>query len=165
MADNERIPTQPPYEGEIPKMGRPTKYEPRFCALVVEDMAKGYSLGAFAGLIGVDRSTINEWIANYPEFSQAVKEGKALRLRQWETANMKGGFTKDGGNPTLIIFGLKNAGADEWVDRAEVTYSGAVGTYDLSKLSDDELKSTIEVLKRASTNVGAAGGAGEKREE
>ena len=46
----------------------------------------------------------------------------------------------------LIIFGLKNAGRnpagqeDEWADRSEVKHSGAVGSYDWSKLSDDEAR-------------------------
>jgi len=36
-------------------------------------MGLGYSLGAFAGLIGVDRSTITEWMAAHPEFGRPVR--------------------------------------------------------------------------------------------
>ena len=54
--------------------------------MVVDEMSKGYSLGGFAGLILVNRSTINEWMRAHPEFNEAVLIGKAARLRQWETA-------------------------------------------------------------------------------
>jgi hypothetical protein len=66
----------------------------------------------------------------------------------------------------LIIFGLKNAGRnpagqeDEWAERSEVEHSGAVGSFDPSKLSDDELKCAYEILARAaiSGSVGVPGG-------
>jgi len=53
-----------------------------------------------------------------------------------ETAAMKSAFTQQGGNATLIIFGLKNAGRapageeDEWAEKSEVKHSGAIGTFD-----------------------------------
>jgi len=61
-----------------PPIGRPTKYEPRF-----NEMAKkASSLGAtdldLAELFGVAESTIYLWKAEKPDFSEAIKEGKAL---------------------------------------------------------------------------------------
>jgi hypothetical protein len=61
-----------------PPIGRPTKYEPRF-----NEMAKkASSLGAtdldLAELFGVVESTIYLWKAEKPDFSEAIKEGKAL---------------------------------------------------------------------------------------
>ena len=103
------------------KVGRPTKYEPRFCDMVVEDMGKGYSLTAFAGLIGVNKDTLNEWMSVHPEFSDAVTRGKALRLRDWETVAIE--LRKHGGGPggaTMTIFGLKNMGGSEWTDTTKV---------------------------------------------
>jgi len=128
-------------------------------------MAKGYSLAAFAGIVGVDRTTVTEWAKRHPEFSLAVSCGKAARLRQWETAAMKGAFTQLGGNATLLIFGLKNAGrapageADEWAEKSEVKHSGIVGHYDLSKLTDDELQRVADaeaILERVA--ISARGG-------
>src|SRR5271170_7989693 len=130
--------------------GRHSLYRPEYCQQVQEQMGLGYSLGAFAGFIGVSRSTINEWMAVHPEFSEAVSRAKAKRLAKWELAAMKGAFTREGGNATLLIFGLKNAGRnpagqeDEWAEKSEVKHSGAVGSYDLSKLTDDELERVAE---------------------
>jgi hypothetical protein len=152
--------------------GRPTDYRQEYCDLVIAEMAKGYSLGAFAGTVGVARSTIQRWVAEHPEFSVAVGKGQAARLKQWETAAMKGAYSKDGGNATLIIFGLKNAGRapageeDEWAEKTEVKHSGAIGTFDLSNFNDDELKRFDEFLARAGIAAGSgpsgdSGGTGE----
>ncbi len=100
--------------------GRPTKYDPIYCDMVEEEMAGGLSLTAFAGIIGVARSTINEWMAANPDFSEAVNRAKAKRLLQWERKALKvadNGGT--GGQSTIIIFGLKNMGGDEWTEKSE----------------------------------------------
>jgi hypothetical protein len=44
-------------------------------------MGQGFSLTAFAGSISVARSTINEWMAANPEFSEAARVGQAKRAR------------------------------------------------------------------------------------
>jgi hypothetical protein len=110
-------PAKPKHPG-----GRPTKYEPRFCDMVVEEMAKGYSLSAFCGIIGVSRATINNWMAENPGFLEAVNRAKVLRLLQWERSAMKLAFTGGGTGPqaTLTMFGLKNMGGDEWADTQRV---------------------------------------------
>lgn len=103
--------------------GRPTKYEQRFCEEVIETMATGLSLTAFAGDIGVHRGTINEWMQNHPEFSEAVKIGKAKRTGALE----RGMFSAESGPAvTARIFALKNADPDEWREKKEVEHSGGV---------------------------------------
>jgi transposase len=101
--------------------GRPTKYDPAFCDRVEKEMAKGFSLTAFAGLIGVSRATINNWMAENPEFLEAVSRAKALRLVHWEKAAMKVAMSGGGpGTATVIVFGLKNMGSDDWSDTSKV---------------------------------------------
>jgi hypothetical protein len=112
------------------------------------------------------RITITEWQRNFPEFSASVGVGKAKRLKQWESAAMQGAFTKDGGNATLIIFGLKNAGRapagqeDEWAEKTEVAHSGAIGHYDPSKLTDEELQRIVDAEAILAVAVSAGGGGG-----
>lgn len=142
--------------------GRPTDYRPEYCEMVVTDMAQGYSLGAFAGLIGVSRRTLTEWMAVHKEFSLAVSRGKAVRLRQWEDAALKGATTQQGGNATLIVFGLKNAGRahageeDEWAEKTEFKHSGAI---DVGVKAVDEIASQLASLaarERAESDPGPA---------
>jgi hypothetical protein len=97
--------------------GRPTKYDPTYCDEVIETMALGLSLTAFAGRIRVARSTINEWMEQHPEFSESVRVGKACR-----TANLEEGMLAADSGPavTARMFALKNADPDEWRDKTEV---------------------------------------------
>ena len=108
--------------------GRPSKYDPAFCDLVVETMRTGLSLTAFAGEIGVARSTINEWMDAHPEFSEAVSRAKASRLLHWERAALNVAVRGGGpGTATVIVFGLKNMGGDEWSDTTKTEVSGPGG--------------------------------------
>lgn len=102
--------------------GRPTKYRPEYCDLVVSHMAGGASLTSFAAEIGVCRDTISEWADVHPEFSVSVKEGKAKCAAWWEDLARKNAESGKG-NATLCIFGLKNMAADDWRDKHEIDHN------------------------------------------
>ncbi len=59
--------------------GRPTKYEHRFCQMVVDHMEKGFTFDSFAGVISVNRDTLYEWRRKYPDFSVACSVGNSKR--------------------------------------------------------------------------------------
>lgn len=105
--------------------GRPSKYQSSYCDLVIEHMTDGASLTSFAAEIGVARSSINEWMEQNPEFSEAVKIAKAKCSAWWERLGRKNA-ADGGGNATLVIFGLKNMAADDWREKQEVEHSGHV---------------------------------------
>lgn len=71
---------------------------------------------AFAGSIGVCRDTISEWASKHPEFSAAIKRGKAARTQSLECELLDEVL---GPRVTARIFALKNAAPDEWRDRHE----------------------------------------------
>jgi hypothetical protein len=104
-------------------VGRPSKYDPCYCRRVIEFMGQGYSLTAFAGSVDVARSTINVWMAEHPEFSEAVKVGQAKR-----TASLEMGLldAEVGPRVTARIFALKNAAPEEWKDKVEQQISGGL---------------------------------------
>ena len=108
--------------------GRPSDYQEEYAERVVTFCADGYSLTAFAGEIGVARSTINEWMAVYVEFSEAVSRAKAKRARWWEDRAreiaQKGG---PGGQATMVIFGLKNHAADDFKEVTRQEHTGRHG--------------------------------------
>lgn len=108
--------------------GRPSKYDPSYCDLVLDEMANGLSLTAVSAVIGVTRATINNWMAEHPEFLEAVTRGKANRLLHWERTALT--VAREGGGPgsaTMIVFGLKNMGGDEWSDTTKTEVSGPGG--------------------------------------
>jgi hypothetical protein len=100
-------------------MARPSTYDPAYCTQVVEFLKDGYSLAAFAGSIGVSRSTIYEWADNHPEFSDAVKAAQAGSVYAWEQRLRSVALTGEG-NATAVIFGLKNRAPDEWREKTLV---------------------------------------------
>ena len=108
-------------------VGRPSKYRPEYCDMLVEHMAEGASMTSFAAEIDVSRETISEWSRVHPEFSVAVKKGKAKCAAWWERLGRTGAM---GGevNPTLVIFGLKNMAGDDWRDKQELAHTSPDGS-------------------------------------
>lgn len=106
------------------KTGRPSSYKPEYCEAVVDCMKRGFSLTAFAGEIGVARSTVHEWMAAHPEFSDAVKRGQAARVRFLEERLLNG---DTGPRVTSHIFALKNADPEEWRDKQSHEHTGKDG--------------------------------------
>lgn len=90
---------------------------------MIEHMSDGASIASFAAEIGVARSTINEWMEQHPQFSEAVKIAKAKCAAWWERQGRLLAVN-GGGNATLVIFGLKNMAEDDWKDKREVAHSG-----------------------------------------
>jgi hypothetical protein len=73
---------------------------------------------------------LNEWAEHHPEFSEALNTGKAKRLRFWEKTAISVAAKGTGGPgaASVITFGLKNMGADEWVDASKLEHSGPGGS-------------------------------------
>jgi hypothetical protein len=114
-------------------MGRPSKYDPAFCDQVRDFLADGYSVAGFAGHIGVATSTVQLWEKEHPEFSVAVKEGRAAATLWWENRARELALGTSNGNPTTVIFGLKNRASDEWKDKTETEHSGGVSVTKITR--------------------------------
>jgi transposase len=89
------------------KVGRPTKYKPEFCDLVIDLMSQGRSLDGCAPIMGVHPDSLYQWQHDYPEFSDAVRIGRAHATQFWEDRLIK---VADGlpGNANSIMWALKN---------------------------------------------------------
>jgi hypothetical protein len=109
--------------------GRPTKYDPAYCEEMIDFMGQGYSLTAWAGQIGVSRATVNNWAEANPEFLEALHVAKAKRLMFWEQTaiNVAAKGTGGPGAASVITFGLKNMGGDEWSDTTKTELTGKDG--------------------------------------
>ena len=87
--------------------GRPTSYRPEYCARLIELMAQGRSLDGCAALLGVHPDSLYEWQKVHPEFSVAVRAGRAAATAFWETRLLdvaQGGA----GNAQAIQWALRN---------------------------------------------------------
>lgn len=67
-------------------VGRPTKYNPDYCRQAVELISKhNVGLAALAAIWGVHRDSVHEWSKKYPEFSDALQDGRDL----WHCAEVE----------------------------------------------------------------------------
>ena len=71
---------------------------------------------------------------------------------------MKQAFTGGGGSPTLLIFGLKNAGSDDWEEVTKHHHSGAIGIKELAGLTDEQLAAFDSVLEALPSPSADGGG-------
>lgn len=89
-------------------MGRPAKYQPKYCDIAYKYMAKGHSKQAVAGKLGISRDTLYEWCRKYPKFSDTIKVGEMKSLQYWEELGMKAMMGKvKGFKPSFWIFTMK----------------------------------------------------------
>lgn len=112
--------------------GRPTKYDPAFCDLVLEVGENGGTLAEMAEVCDVERHTLNAWVERHEEFSTAVKRGLQKAQVLWERRGMAATFGDcDGFNATSFIFNMKNRFKEDWRDKVEQEQSGSV-TYTIA---------------------------------
>lgn len=101
------------------KKGRPSSYDPKYCKEIIVWMGRGFSIKSFAGNIGVDETTIYEWISKHKDFSQSIKIAKAKSVLYWEQIGMLGMMGKiPNFNATIWIFQMKNRLG--WSDKLSV---------------------------------------------
>ena len=97
----------PPKALTSSRPGRPTSYRAEYCDRIIELMAEGRSLDGCAALLGVHPDSLYEWQRVHPEFSVAVRAGRAAATAFWETRLLdvaQGGA----GNAQAIQWALRN---------------------------------------------------------
>jgi len=66
--------------------GRPSSYDPSYCAKVIELGREGYSVVEMCAEIGVSRPTLEaSWPDAHPEFFEAFNHARVLSQAWWET--------------------------------------------------------------------------------
>lgn len=122
------------------EFGRPTKYQKKFCKMLIEHMAKGLSYESFAGYLGVNRSTIYEW-EKHEDFSDAKNLGIEASRYFWENAGINGLWVPEGVkfNSAVWIFNMKNR--LKWTDRVVEESENTIQTVriELPKLGQEEV--------------------------
>jgi transposase len=65
-------------------VGRPSKYDPKFCDEVIALGKIGKSVEAIGALLGVGTKTLYNWRDENPEFLHALDMAKEFELQWWE---------------------------------------------------------------------------------
>ena len=101
--------------------GRPTKYDPKYCNMLIDHMEEGLSFEAFAGVISVNQDTLHEWAKVQPKFSEAKAIAFSRCRLFWEKKGIEGLFSdKDGMkiNASLWTINMKNRFG--WRERQDI---------------------------------------------
>jgi len=144
-------------------VGRPTDYDPAFCAMVIQYGKEGMSRATIASKLDCSRETLRNWEAAHPEFLGAMTRAKDEELSWWEergrsdlgnknfnaglwSKSMAGRFPGEAYRPSLQVVG-KNDGPVQ---------------LDVSNLPDDQLDRIETALATLATLTGgdAPGGEG-----
>jgi len=92
--------------------GRPSKYKPEYCGLLVDHLKQGFSFESFSSRIPdmkVNRDTLYHWCDLYPDFSDAKKKGIDCSLKYWEQVSIDQCHGKfNFMSATTFIFTMKN---------------------------------------------------------
>lgn len=96
-------------------MGRPSKYKPEYCDLLLKHGKEGYSFETFpAAIYEFDGSliapeTCYEWATVHEDFSLIKKVFYSLSRRFWEKLSLSGAMGEiDGYSASTVIFLLKS---------------------------------------------------------
>jgi len=101
-------------------VGRPTKYEPRFCEIAIEQMSLGFSKEAVAGYIGIAKDTLYKWAEAHPEFADALRIGTSKSQYVWEKKAVDFSVhTKNGKQINAAVYNLNMKNRFGWVDKVE----------------------------------------------
>lgn len=107
-------------------LGRPTAYDPAFCARVIELGATGASKVELAVELGVVRNTLDNWAAEHPEFLSALTRARELSQVWWERKG-RAGLEGQGFNASLWAKNVSCRFPDDWTDKSKQEVTGANG--------------------------------------
>ncbi len=121
--------TEPKKRKRPPRLneGRPTKYDPKYCEMLVEHRRAGYSYESFGAVIGTTRVTLYNWEKEYPEFLYAKKRAKEASLKTLESLGLSLASGKIKGNPAAWIFIMKNHHSDLYRENPDMSLENIDG--------------------------------------
>lgn len=90
------------------RRGRPTTFKPKYCALLIEHMANGYSFESFGAEVGAGTKKLYDWVKAHEDFRDAKDIGMVASLKIWEKLGMGLVTGKLRGNASTWIFTMKN---------------------------------------------------------
>ena len=118
--------------------GRPSKYKPEYCDLLIEHMDSGMTYTSFAGhpLVRVTRDCLYKWEKEYPEFLYAKEVGRGGNEYFFMEAGIAGLFDKSALNTSQWNIMMKNMHG--WKDKQEVEHSGQTQVVQLVHEIDED---------------------------
>jgi len=104
--------------------GRPTDYKKEYAAQATGLCRLGYIDKDLGNYFGVSEQTINAWKKKFPDFLEAIKEGKDDSDRMVVDSLFRKAID---GDTTAMIFWLKNRQKRNWRDKQDHELTGKDG--------------------------------------
>ena len=117
------------------KTGRPSKYKPSYCNLIINLPLKDQHSAAIAIHLGVNKSTILEWGLVHPEFSIALQKCRDNYEQFWLNLAVSRAQGNHQGSDTLIKFML--SAACGYREKTDITQDIAVKNKAVVEWSDE----------------------------
>ena len=138
-------------------VGRP-KFEitPEVLEEVEEMAGRGLTVNQIAICLGVSPATIYNKQAQYLEFLETIKKGKAIGLSKVTNALFENATVER--DNVAIIYYLNNRDKDKWSNKHEVaTTVEHKNVIDLTRVSDDQLSAIAAAFKQVDTGASSSG--------
>ena len=107
-------------EGEKHAGGRPSLYDPAYCAIVIELGKEGKSLAQMAAHFDVARSTIDQWAKDHREFSDALSRARTHMQAKLEEMGFAGMANREFNAPVWKTT-MQARFRDDYTDRQEIS--------------------------------------------
>lgn len=131
-------------------VGRPTKYRPKYCQAIIDYFdilptnAKGVAndlpfILNFCLSIGINKTTLHEWVGKFPEFSNAYRIAKGKQMQHLITNTLQNRF-----NASFAWRAAMNM--FEWREKSDNIHTGKDGEKLFPDLSDADLDVRIAAI-------------------
>lgn len=114
--------------------GRPPKYDPKFCDVVIKMGEEGAWVAEMAEACDVHRSTIEDWAKKHSEFSAALTRAKQKAKAWFERKGREGMFDKNF-NATMWKNQVSSRHPEDYTEKKEVKHGVAQDNTDELELS------------------------------
>jgi transposase len=137
--------------------GRPSKYTPERVKRITDALAAGNSRKAAAAYGGITDDTLNAWVRNYSDFSDAVKSAEA-QAEVGHVANIAQAARS--GTWQASAWWLERRRRDEWGRRVtldlaheirDLVHSAGLG----DDVADEAVAEAQDILKRTRRGAGS----------
>lgn len=136
--------------------GRPSYYDPSFCATIVEVGKNGGSRAEMAVACDTSLASFKRWVNDHEEFGEAYELAKTYSQSWWEKVGQNHIIeTKDGDrvNPSLYGRSMSARFPDDWRDHSRTEITGKDGApfevNNIQSMSNIQLELLLEELRKS----------------
>lgn len=120
-------------------------YKSEYCQMLIEHMSQGFSFSTFGAVVNVGRTTLYDWVDEYPEFKEAkeIAFQKAQRFFEQRLMAKVAGMKIKNVDQKLIdtsclIFALKTRFHKDYSEKQQVNHTNNGESFDFNIVSTGE---------------------------